>query len=238
MNVLGVDTSFLSDTSIGLYFSEDNQLEINLRIPLSQEEKLLFSINSAFEIINRKIEEIELFSIGIGPGSFTGLRIGISVVKALAWSLSKPVVGISSLELLSHSIPQEIVDADSLVIPVVDARMNKVFVALFNKDGRIMKDMDIRPDEVVEIVKKRKEKKFIFIGDGINKYEGVFLNIDNKEKIMLKDGIIRGITICQLGIREYSKRGASEVKTLSPAYLRKSEAEEKLKEQQQLFGKN
>jgi len=238
MNVLGVDTSFLSDTSIGLYFSEDNQLEINLRIPLSQEEKLLFSINSALEIINGKIEEIELFSIGIGPGSFTGLRIGISVVKALAWSLSKPVVGISSLELLSHSIPQEIVDADSLVIPVVDARMNKVFVALFNKDGRIMKDMDIRPDEVVEIVKKRKEKKFIFIGDGINKYEGVFLNIDNKEKIMLKDGIIRGITICQLGIREYSKRGASEVKTLSPAYLRKSEAEEKLKEQKQLFGKN
>src|SRR5258708_3972425 len=105
MNILGIDTAFMSDTSIGYYFSENEELEINLKAPFSQEEKLLFSIDSGFQILQKNIQDIDLFAVGVGPGSFTGLRIGISTMKGLAWTLHKPLIRLSSLELLTLSIP-------------------------------------------------------------------------------------------------------------------------------------
>ena len=223
MKVLGIDSSFISNTSVGIFFSEDLQIEINLKNPLSQEEKLLSAVDACFNLINKDVREIDLIAVGIGPGSFTGLRIGIASAKGLAWSMKKEIMGLSSLELLVQSVSTDL-NKDVLVVPVVDARMNRVFAALFQGYDRVSDDLDIEPEKLIELIVKRKEKKIIFLGDGLLKYRDNFSAIQDKDLHFLKDCPISGRVVCQYALSKY-KPGGDSVKELEPVYLRMSEAE-------------
>ncbi len=240
MHILGIDTSFLSDTSIGISFSgpdhlnetdsknnkpQDYQLEMHLKAPFSQEEKLLHAIHSGFEILKRNIAEIDLIAVGIGPGSFTGLRIGIATAKSIAWTLKKKIIGLSSLELLVHSLPLPLLNESSLIVPLIDARMNKVFSALFSREKRISEDYDIEPETLLEIIKKRKEKDIVFTGDGLARYSSMFDKISGKKCYLIIDKVISGFTICNLACIQSEKRHSFEINSILPVYLRKSEAE-------------
>lgn len=224
MNILGIDTSFLSDTSIGLYFSEAGELEMNLKAPLSQEEKLLAAVDSCLSVLNKKPEDVDVFAVGVGPGSFTGLRIGISTARGLAWSLKKKMIGLSSLELLANSVPRELLNPDDVLVPVVDARMDKVFSALFRNGERVTGDMDISPESLAELVRKNGGKRALFLGDGIDKYGDQFRG---GHAVLMKNVSISGKTVCAMA-RDYIRKHpgfSGNVEDVIPVYLRKSEAE-------------
>ena len=201
-----------------------------LKAPFSQEEKLMTVIDSGFTILGKSIQDVEAIALGIGPGSFTGIRIGLATAKGLAWSLGIKMAGLSSLEILARSLPEGLLDKDTLVVPLIDARMNKVFTALFKENSRETEDLDIVPSEWAGILDRRKEKKIVFIGDGYNRHAGAFGGIKDKEIIYLKDTVISGLAICRLAEEKIlgNKDFLENPKEILPVYLRKSEAEAQL----------
>jgi tRNA threonylcarbamoyladenosine biosynthesis protein TsaB len=225
MNILGIDTSFIADTSIGVYFSESENVEIRLKAPMSQEEKLLAAIDSGLSILQKKIGDIDLIAAGVGPGSFTGLRIGIATAQSLAWSLGKKLMGLSSLDLLAYSHPDSF-DPETLLVPLIDARMNRVFTAFYTGGKKITGDLDIEPAELINKISSMGIEKIIFIGDGLKKYSEHFKEIPGKKITLLPDYSISGLLICSQALKLYQENPLlADNKTLEPVYLRKSEAE-------------
>lgn len=112
-----------------------------------------------------RISDIDLFAVAHGPGSFTGIRIGVSTVKGLAWALDKPCVGVSTLEAMAwHGLA-----AGGVVCPVMDARRSQVYNALFRiEDGkprRLTPDRPIALAELAEELRILSEPVFL-VGDG------------------------------------------------------------------------
>jgi tRNA threonylcarbamoyl adenosine modification protein YeaZ len=227
MNILGIDTSFLEDTSIGLYFSDSKpcSLSMNLKAPLSQEEKLLYSVKSGLDILKKSLNEIDVIAVGIGPGSFTGLRIGIASAKSIAWSLKKRIVGFSSLDLLVNSIPSAVFINNPLVVPLIDARLSRVFTALYEGNKRISEDYDIEPQVLAGKIKSQNNKMVIFLGDGLTKYKDYFTTIPGKELIFIAGAVISGCVICDMAASGELKDTDFNPDRIEPVYLRKSEAE-------------
>ena len=166
-------------------------------------------------------KDVDLLAVAQGPGSFTGIRIGVSMVKGLAWSLEKPCVGVSTLEAMAwHGLA-----AGGLICPVMDARRGQVYNALFRiENGRPVRLMEDRPIALAELAEE------------LTAYgEGVFLVGDGAE-MSAEYLAVRGIS-CQLApenLRMQSAWGvamAAQDKTpgtaesLLPVYLRLSQAE-------------
>ncbi len=111
------------------------------------------------------LRDVDLFAVAHGPGSFTGIRIGVSTVKGLAWALEKPCVGVSTLEAMAWNG----LAADGIICPVMDARRSQVYNALFEvKDGRPQRLTEDRPIslEDLSIQLRAFEKSVFLLGDG------------------------------------------------------------------------
>ena len=112
-----------------------------------------------------KLSDVDLFAVAHGPGSFTGIRIGVSTVKGLAWACDKPCVGVSTLESMAwHGL-----SAGGLVCPVMDARRSQVYTALFEiRDGkprRLTEDKPISLEELAAQLRQQDQAPFL-VGDG------------------------------------------------------------------------
>ena len=110
--------------------------------------------------------DIGLIAVGTGPGSFTGIRIGVATAKGLSRAIGCPLVGISTLDALAYgALPSEIP-----IMPVIDARKSEVFCGLYTPDGSLQTPyMNIRPHEVPDFV----QDKTLFIGNGLDLYEDI-----------------------------------------------------------------
>jgi len=112
-----------------------------------------------------KPERIDGFCISIGPGSFTGLRIGVVTVKGLAYALNKPVAAVPTLDVIARNAK----GFKGIVIPVIDAKKNKVYACLYRSDGTAFKKISKYMLLPVESLLKMAEKydKVLFLGDGV-----------------------------------------------------------------------
>lgn len=155
MKVLYIDTS-----SSYLYTGivENNQLLIEVKEDYSHElsKYALPKIVSMFEKINLKPIDIDKIIVVNGPGSFTGIRIGLTIAKVYAWTLHIPITTITSLEAMACSI-----SSDMVKVPIIDARRNYSYVAIYDNDEVIQRPVYISNDELVNILSK--QKQYIFI---------------------------------------------------------------------------
>ena len=226
MKILAIDTSTPSG-SIALL--EDDQLiaELTTCIQKTHAERLLPSIKTLLDNIGTKLEHIDGFALAIGPGSFTGLRIGLSTIKGLAWSLKKKVVGISTLEALAMNLPY----SDKPVCPMLDARKKEVYAAVYKCNNNlpecIMPDTALSPDNLINKIKE----PTIFLGDGIKVY-------GNLIKDMLKDTAviapahlwqIKASNIGLLAWKKFKSGNIDSPESIRLNYLRPSEAEIKVR---------
>ena len=186
------------------------------------------------EVINERkisVKDIDLFAVTNGPGSFTGVRIGISCVKGMADALSKKCVVVSTLEAIAEPLKNQ----DVIACAVMDARCNQVYTAIFNQGNRLCEDKAVLIDELGEELKQY-DKKVVFIGDGsVLCYEKLCENIQNCE---VADENIRYVHGSSVGFiaEEKIKNGEEPINSanLVPFYLRLPQAERELNNKKSL----
>ncbi|HHU23232.1 MAG TPA: tRNA (adenosine(37)-N6)-threonylcarbamoyltransferase complex dimerization subunit type 1 TsaB [Clostridiales bacterium] len=134
---------------------------------LTHSRTLLPMVRDMLKNSEVSLDEVDLIAVAIGPGSFTGVRIGVSAAKGLAWAKDKPVLGVSTLEAMAwHGMAAP---EGALICPVMDARRNQVYNALFEfvdgKPRRLCADRAVSMDDLVDEIKKYEKMNFL-IGDG------------------------------------------------------------------------
>lgn len=229
MKVLALDTSSVAasvavmddDVLLGEYTLNHNKTHSQKLVPMIQQLLLNLELEPS---------DIDLFAVSKGPGSFTGLRIGIVTVKALAYALDKPVIGVPTLDVLAHNIPF----CSHLACPIMDARNNQVYTALYEWDlagqKRLTEYMGIKIEEMAGIIRENigtKEQKVIFVGDGVRIYKPFFLKELGESCIFAPDNLLlqRASSVGEIALNSAYKNNNEDCFSLAPFYLRKSQAE-------------
>ncbi len=230
MITLGLDTS-TKVASIAILDEEKIIGEYSLSKDMSHSEKLMPMIKEVLDNIDFKIEDIDLFTVALGPGSFTGLRIGITTIKTFSHLFEKPIVGVSTLESLAYNL----YGSKSIIMPMLDARRDRVYTALYSFEKGKVKE--IEGSQILEI-KDLKEKlgdfqDIIVCGDG-----SVFYRKEISEQMgdrvsfaSLGQNITRASSIGELGREKYDEGKIDDPFTLIPEYIRATKAERDLKEE-------
>ncbi len=223
MKILSIDTSSII-CAVGILENDKLIKEIKIDNGLTHSEKLMPIIKQILDETNLTLKDIDLLVCDIGPGSFTGIRIGIATVKAFTDSLKIPLVGISSLEALAYNIKEE-----GLICSLIDAKNENVYFSLYRlKNGNydlVQNYLADSVDNILDILKKYNEK-IIFIGDGA---------IVNKEKIKntIQNPIfstLNDLSSYSLGLAGLNSYKNNSVQNVLPLYLRKPQAERMLEE--------
>ena len=165
MRVLAIDTSSNVAT---VAVMEDELLlgEYILNHKKTHSQKIMTMIEQILSELELTVQDIDIFAAAIGPGSFTGLRIGVATVKALAHATGKPVVSVGTLETLAYNVPY----AEHIIVPIMDARRDNVFTASYIWDEgfkEIGEPEAISIDECLESCGEFLDT--IFVGDGVKR---------------------------------------------------------------------
>ena len=177
----------------------------------------------------RKIElpDIDLFAVGLGPGSFTGLRVGLATAKALARSVKKPIVGISSLAALAYAAAR--INPGATVLTAIDARRREIFGAAYRwtPEGlvSIIDDCAVDPAEFRERVEAELEGPIVLVGDGQSKYPALRQWKHPNLTIVPPDlATPSAIGVARLSRRAAQADGPADLIALEPNYIRPSDA--------------
>ncbi len=164
-------------------------------------------------------QDIETIAVAIGPGSFTGVRVGLSMAKGMAQGLEVPILGISSLEALASQVPY----ADRPVCPIIDSRRGEVFTALFswNNDGemlRIQEDTSLRIEDLPSMLKETT----LILGNDF-KNQGHLIQGFLGAKADLAPAHLwnlKASAVGMLGLKRFSAHDFDDLRDLVPTYLR------------------
>lgn len=229
MKVLALDSSSIVAT-VALIDEERVIGEIIINHKKNHSEKLMPIIQQLLDGVEEKIEDVDAFGVCIGPGSFTGIRIGMSTAKALAQAGSKPLIGISTLEGLAFQLPY----SRGVICPILDAQRNQIYTGLYKWEGdqlfSIEEDQAIGAEEWIEKIKDRTEDIHL-VGDGIVKFSSLFQE-KLGEKVSIAPSIVRmprASSIASLALQRVQKGESTDYKDVVPHYIRKSQAEQNLK---------
>lgn len=220
MVILGIDCSS-RQSSVCILDGDEPIFTSAQATSVTHSQNLLLMVNSALEICALTPSDVDLFAVTIGPGSFTGLRIGLALIKGMCAALDKPCVGVSSLKALAAAT-----DFDGMVVPCFDARRNQLYCNI-TQDSKIIKDdCCCLVDDIKDFVVNSKKDVF-FVGDGSNLCYNIYGNLQNVKQHSIKMPCI-AYGACLLA----KTATPSTHFELSPSYLRLSQAEQELKERQ------
>jgi len=222
MLVMGIDTS-TTQGGVALLSGQGVICEYTLNIKATYSERLLPLIDRALQDAGITLGQVEGVAVAVGPGSFTGLRIGLSTAKGLVVVGGQPLVGVSTLEAMAWTLPF----CAHPVCPILDARKGEIYCALFRHEGdrliRLMDDTAVAPDRLLS----RIQQPTVFLGDGLVAYEGL-VQSQLKELALFPPLAGRGgraAAVAELGRRRLLRGDRDDLIQLAPQYLRPSEAE-------------
>ena len=235
MRILGIDTStavasvaLVEDGKLVLEETREAALESSSTNHANHAEILLPLIDRILKQAALSLSDVSAIAVSIGPGSFTGLRIGLSTVKGLAYGWNVVIVGVPTL----LAIAARVVDWDGLICPFLDARKKEVYAALFSKKGerleRLTEDVVASPEEIVRSMRSHNgHERCLFIGDGTKVY-GDLIKTALGEKCLFTPGDTYPSTasaVARLGEERLRLAQPDSLGPLTPVYLRASEAE-------------
>lgn len=228
MRILAVDTStnvasvaiLEDDIIIGKYDCNKGK---------THSQQLMPMIQSLLEKVNLSAQDIDAFAASIGPGSFTGLRIGVTTIKAMAFAAGKPVISVYTLDALAYNMSM----SKGLICPIIDARNNQVFTAVYRfidgKLERLTEYLGIHINELVEVIRKMEgmNKEVVFLGDACHMHKDYFIaELGNGVSIAPINLALADASSVALLARDLFLDGKSEnCFDMVPFYLRKSQAE-------------
>lgn len=253
MKILAIDTSS-KNASVAITENEEKLIELNNNDEKTHSQKLMPMIDEAFKNTKLSLNDIDLIVCCLGPGSFTGVRIGIATAKAFSDSRNIPVVGISSLEELAYNL-----NTEGYICSLIDAGHGNTYTGFFkiekdkdNKLQTVQQDLTFlnlqdekdknSEEKLIEFLEKNikqvstnkevSDKQTIyFVGDATVAYKEIL----EKLKVKMQEYNIKvseinqntasGITLAQIGYTKYKNGKYGYSSILSPVYLRKSQAE-------------
>ncbi|MGY0394178.1 tRNA (adenosine(37)-N6)-threonylcarbamoyltransferase complex dimerization subunit type 1 TsaB [Fusobacterium sp. SYSU M8A802] len=229
MLVLAIDTA----TKIGSVALYDDKIgvigELNIYVKINHSAVIMSMIDNLFKMTKLTINDVDRIAITVGPGSFTGIRIGVAVAKGLCYGTEKSIVGINELDLLANNIE----GFQGEIVSLIDARKERVYYSIYEKNSELKRVSDYKDGEIRELLESLKGKTPIFCGDGAIAYESIIKEILGEDaKIVTRaNSIPRAVIAGQLSIT----RTEDNIYTLEPFYVNKSQAE---REREERLSKN
>lgn len=202
--------------SVALLENDKPIKELNIDNQKTHSENLLPLIDELFKSTNRNVSELNLIACDVGPGSFTGIRIGISTTKGIAEVNQIPVVACTSLEALSYNTQ------GNIICSLIDARNNQVYCGIFNEEHNLSKEY--MADDINAIIENLPKDTISFVGDGAVLHKSLL------NGTISQDNDIHATNIGICAYIKYKNGNTETADTIVPMYLRKSQAE-RMKEQ-------
>lgn len=222
MKILAVDTS---SKICAVAILEDNKVidEIKLDNGKTHSENLMPIIKEILDRNNLNLSNFNLIAASVGPGSFTGIRIGIATIKPMAEVYNLPVASVTSLETLARNIENK--EKDFTIISLIDAKNNQVYAGFFDTEYNLKEDEFA--EDIDEVLKRaNKYSKIIFVGDGaIIHKEKIEENLKNRNIIFAEENNQSAINTGKMGYKKFLEKDLKNSDTILPIYLRKSQAE-------------
>lgn len=227
MKVLALETSG-SNCSVALLDEEKVIADFNCNTGTTHSQNLMPMLEQVQKFSNISLDEIDYFACSVGPGSFTGLRIGIASVKGMALSLNKKVVAVPSLVGLAYNVPF----FDGIICSVLDARNDNVYAALFEIKDRPHMMGSYISESVTTLIDtlKNSNRNILFVGDGAISYKEVFEE-EFKEKAFFMPyhlNFQNAVSVAKAAIDKIKIGEIDDYNTITPLYLKKSQAERML----------
>lgn len=222
MKILAVDTA---TNSLSIAVTDNDQLvsELTLIRRASHSKHIQDAISQVIENTGGCITDIDGFAVSRGPGSFTGLRIGVSAVKGLAYANRKPVVSISALDILASPF----FEASGLVCPMIDARRGEVYYSFYKfEDGSFLRKSPEKvdtPEKMIETI----DEPTLFVGNGQIVYRQL-IEEKYKQKALFAPfemNYIRASVLARMALGRFKDGDVDNINDFSPRYIRKSDAE-------------
>lgn len=224
MLFLGIDTGSAMGT-VALTLPAKVLAEWNLDAEQTHAKRLLPHLRWMLEETGLRLADVEGFAVTLGPGSFTGLRMGITTAKTLALVSGKPLVGVPTLDVLAGNVPHAV----GLICPVLDARRGEVYSALYRGDGsgnteRLTEYRVLSPERLLQTV----PGPVLFLGSGVGVYADRFRSPGiHRVALEPEQNQIRASVLCRLARGIHTVAGAARPRDLRAIYVRPSDAERK-----------
>ncbi|MFA5345264.1 MAG: tRNA (adenosine(37)-N6)-threonylcarbamoyltransferase complex dimerization subunit type 1 TsaB [Candidatus Omnitrophota bacterium] len=215
MKILAIDTStrFLS---LGIY--DDTKIyEYNLEVGSKLSSLLAVIIRKVLRALDLEAAELDYFACGLGPGSFTGLRVGLSMMKGLSWSLGKPLIGVPTLDILAMNSG---LYSDKLIIPVVDAKRNLIYSCFYRNSGvklrKVSPYMLVSQDELLQKIKS----PCVMLGDALELYKnGIIKNLPGTILLDKDSWYPKAHNIIKLSLDRINKQKFEDILKVNPFYI-------------------
>ncbi|MBF0558055.1 MAG: tRNA (adenosine(37)-N6)-threonylcarbamoyltransferase complex dimerization subunit type 1 TsaB [Nitrospirae bacterium] len=216
----------------GIAVMEDDTLvaESRMNIKSAHSGRLMTEIDAALRRSGLTVDEIDVFGIAAGPGSFTGLRVGLSTLKGLSYGTGKQVVAVSTLEAFAWNIPF----SPHLVCPMLDARKKEVYAAVFEWAGdgfsKIVGEQTLKPDSLLQDFGVVRGRPIVFLGEGALLYKNQIQEAFGEKAFFAapQDMVPSPANVAYLCMNKARNNVFDDPAQLVPRYIRKSEAELRL----------
>jgi tRNA threonylcarbamoyladenosine biosynthesis protein TsaB len=228
MKILSIETSTMLggvaiiDETAGLI------AETRLNVKTTHSERLMTAVNNTLIQSEMTLDDIDVFGVAIGPGSFTGLRIGLSTVKGLSYATGKPVVTVPTLDAFAWNFPCSVYP----VCLMLDARKSEVYAAVYRWDENIFRTViecvSVKPEAILE----KLQGKVLFAGEGVLLYREKIISImkDRASFVTMDKMVPSPANVAMLGMAKAVRGEFTVISQAVPFYIRRSEAEVKWSE--------
>lgn len=190
-----------------MFLKEDNDLNY------SHAERLHSFIEEILKEAELKPAELDAIAVSMGPGSYTGLRIGVSAAKGLCFSLDKPLIAIPTLEILAHQVKTE----KGFIIPLLDARRMEVYSAVFSIGYDQIRDTEAEIVEESSFETYLKKGQVNFIGNGVEKTKAI---IDHPKAVFTENKLPSAREMSAIAFKKFINRAFEDVAYFEPYYLK------------------
>ena len=225
MKILALETATIAGSVAVVDDNKGLIGEVRVNVKAAHSERLMPSVEWLLNASDLSINDIDAFGVSIGPGSFTGLRIGLSTAKGFAFSTGKPLVPVKTLDAFARTL----VYCSYTICPMLDARKNEVYAGLYRWEDdlckKIVPETAISPEDLLNEIKG--SGTVLFTGDGAVKYRELIKKIIGKDAVFAPSYRMSpsASSVAEMAFEILGQGDLPDPVSIIPFYIRKSEAE-------------
>ncbi|MGC1453991.1 MAG: tRNA (adenosine(37)-N6)-threonylcarbamoyltransferase complex dimerization subunit type 1 TsaB [Nitrospirota bacterium] len=222
MYILGIETS--TTTGSVAVISDDSVIaQYSLNIEVTHSERLMSTVDRVLSDTGLTIADMDGYAVAIGPGSFTGLRIGLAAVKGLALVTGKPVAPVPTLQALAWNLPY----AAYPICPMLDARKNEVYAAMYRFEGTAL--VHVMAEAVLSLsqLSGRISGNTLFTGEASQLFRNEIVNLFGDRALFapISAMLPSAATVAEIGLGMIKSGKQADLDSVTPMYIRRPEAE-------------